>query len=471
LRPSPFLRGLRAASAFLNAPPWFFLCVVISVFLLTSCGGATGTTSSSGSTSTTSPAVNNTATVTVGFGPLGQTGGYVNGVFTNVTVCQPSTQNCTTIDNVLVDTGSVGLRLVPSALGSLTLNTISTAGSTLEDCIQYGDTSYSWGPMALAQVQIAGETTSNIGVQIIGSVGAEAPASCLTTPVIPGLPNGGNEDTLESLGANGILGIGNGGSDGPWDCGAYCANPSNISTYDSYYVCPGGACEPVAAPTSDQAENPIAAFTSSDTNGLVITLPSVAATGAATLSGTINFGIGTQSDNALSSSATLYAMDQCDDFPTVTFNGFAYTDTFCSTGTGGFGGFLDTGSTGLYVSDANTLASLGIYDCPSNSSGYGFYCVSTGATTTLSGVALKGNANVGSGTVSLTIENATTLLNTNNAVFNDLGGDSGTDPASDYFDFGAPFFLGRTIFIGITGPSGQTSGSYASSAPFGFVAF
>ncbi len=443
--------------------------MVASVFLLTSCGGATGTKSASGS-STTSPAVNNTATVTVGFGPLGQTGGFVNGVFTNITVCQPSTQNCTTVDNVLVDTGSVGLRLLPSALGSLALTPISTAGATLEECIQYGDTSYSWGPMAQAQVQIAGETTSTIAVQIIGSVTAEVPASCLTTPVVPGLPNGGNEDTLASLGANGILGIGNGGSDGPWDCGVFCASTSN-ATFSSYYVCPGGACESVAVPTSDQAENPIAAFTSSDTNGLVITLPSVGTTGAATLSGTINFGIGTQSDNALSSGATLYAMDQCDDFPTVTFNGFAYTDTFCSTGTGGFGGFLDTGSTGLYVSDASTLASLGIDDCPLNSRGAGFYCVSTGSATTLSGVALKGNANVGSGTVSLTIEDATTLLNTNNAVFDDLGGDSGTNPESDYFDLGAPFFVGRTIFIGITGTSGQTSGSFASSAPFGFVAF
>ena len=95
----------------------------------------------------------------------------------------------------------------------------------------------------------------------------------------------------------------------------------------------------------------------------------------------------------------------------------------------------------------------------------------SGGTTNLSNIALLGYGNVGSGAVTLNIRDATTLLNTNNAVFNDIGGDSGTAPANDYFYFGLPFFLWRTIFIGITGPSGTTSGTFASSAPYGFVAF
>jgi len=61
------------------------------------------------------------------------------------------------------------------------------------------------------------------------------------------------------------------------------------------------------------------------------------------------------------------------------------------------------------------------------------------------------------------------LFSTNNAVFNDLGGDSGTTPtpASDSFDLGLPFFLGKTVFVGIAGeavPGG-------ANAPNGFVAF
>ena len=97
-----------------------------------------------------------------------------------------------------------------------------------------------------------------------------------------------------------------------------------------------------------------------------------------------------------------------------------------------------------------------------------FYCVSPGTTATLSNVGLFGNGGIGSGTLtSLNIYDATTLFKTNNAVFNDLGSDSGTSQATDYFDFGAPFFIGRTVFVGIAGqavPGGV-------NAPYGFVAF
>jgi hypothetical protein len=95
--------------------------------------------------------------------------------------------------------------------------------------------------------------------------------------------------------------------------------------------------------------------------------------------------------------------------------------------------------------------------------------VSGGGTATLSNISLTGYGNVGTGTVSLSIADATTLFNTNpnNWVFNNLGSDSGTGPSTDYFDFGIPFFLGKTVFVGIAGqavPNGAT-------APNGFVAF
>lgn len=429
--------------------------------LLSGCGGGSGAPFN-----VTAPAANNTATVTVGSGPLGQSGGIVNGMFTSITICKSGTQNCATVDNVLVDTGSLGVRLLSSAVGSLALSTISSGGNPLEECVQFGDTSYAWGSMVVADVKIAGESAPQIPVQILGGASGNAPASCLTVPVNPNLPNGGNLDTQQSLGANGILGIGNGGAQGPWDCGSFCATNAAGSRY---YLCPGGTCQQAAVPTNDQSTNPIAAFISSDTNGLVITLPAVGATGSSTVSGTMSFGVGTQSDNAIASGTTLYAMDQCDDFPTIAFNSVNYTDTFCNTGTGtSFGGFLDTGSNGLFISDATTLASFGISDCASNTSGFGFYCVSGGGTTSLSNIALSGNGGVGSGKVTLNIESATTLVNTNNAVFNDLGSDSGTGPSSDFFDFGLPFFLGRTVAIGITGATGQSS---MTSARFGFVAF
>lgn len=429
------------------------------VLAFSSCGN-----SSSSTATTPTPAANNSVAVTANFGPTGESGGFVNTIFTTVTVCQHGTQTCATIPNVEIDTGSIGLRLLPSALAGVGLTPISINGNPIEECIQFGDTSYTWGPMELADVDIAGETAPNIPVQLLGATTAVVPANCLTMPVNTSLPNGGNVDTLPTVGANGILGIG----DSPVDCGSGCAGIATGSTFSGYpyYICPSGNCEEVPVSTLDQATNPVAAFTSTDRNGVVITLPSVGATGGTSVTGTMTFGIATQSDNALGS-ATLYSLDPCGDFPTVTYDSIAYTDTFCNGTGSGLGGFLDTGSTGLYVSDAATLSFLGISDCGPTTNGAGFYCVSPGTTATLSNIVLTGNGLVSATLSSLSIFDATTLFKTNNAVFNDLGSDSGTSPATDFFDLGAPFFIGRTVFIGIAGeavPGG-------ANAPNGFVAF
>jgi hypothetical protein len=81
-----------------------------------------------------------------------------------------------------------------------------------------------------------------------------------------------------------------------------------------------------------------------------------------------------------------------------------------------------------------------------------------------------GDGNVGSGSISLSIADATTLVNSNNGVFNDLAGESVTtnpSPATDFFDLGSPFFVGRTVFIGIAGEAVPNR----ANAPNGFVAF
>ena len=83
------------------------------LLLLASCGGGSASTN----VVTTNPGGSNVATLAVN---LGLTGSYVNGVFTSVQVCAPgSTSNCVTIPDVLVDTGSTGLRVLSSALGDV----------------------------------------------------------------------------------------------------------------------------------------------------------------------------------------------------------------------------------------------------------------------------------------------------------------------------------------------------------------
>jgi len=436
------------------------IALITGLIFLDGCGG-----SSSTSTITT-PAANNTAAVTVGFGALGPSGGYVNGLWTTVTVCAPkSTTNCQTIDDVLVDTGSAGLRILNSALTTLPASSLGavagdSASDPLQECVQYGDTSYTWGPIMLANVELAGETASSVPIQVIGGTSAAVPSQCLAMPVNPNLPNGGNDDTVATLGANGILGVGAFGY--PYDCGSYCTSSSDLTqTGYPYYVCPSGqVCSAVTSST--QGTNPIAAFSSSDNNGVLVTLPSVPATGAAdaTITGSLIFGIGTQSDNALASSATVYGLDEYGNIPAFTYNGVSYTSPTNYS-------VLDTGSEALEFLDASTLAAVGIVDCADTPS---YYCPSSSIAFTVTAT----GANSTSGTIAFSIMNADTLFATNNAAFNDLGGDSGTSPASDFLDFGLPFFFGRSVYIGMTPGvfTGETPApSAASSATYGYYAF
>src|SRR5260221_14521669 len=101
------------------------------------------------------PPANNGASVIIDQGPSNAS---VNTLFASVTVCVPgSTTSCQTIDHVLVDTGSYGLRILAPVLTlTLPVETL-TGGSSLAECIQFVD-GYSWGPVVSADVNIAGET-------------------------------------------------------------------------------------------------------------------------------------------------------------------------------------------------------------------------------------------------------------------------------------------------------------------------
>src|SRR5208283_1919472 len=111
--------------------PVLVLTVVMLLMVLTSCGGGSGIYIPQYNLPAKST-VNNTVQVTVGVtwpGSGGSPTGYQNGLFTSVTVCRPDIlpvgQNppggppppptCQTIPNILVDTGSVGLRLLENA--------------------------------------------------------------------------------------------------------------------------------------------------------------------------------------------------------------------------------------------------------------------------------------------------------------------------------------------------------------------
>jgi hypothetical protein len=193
---------------------------------------------------------------------------------------------------------------------------------------------------------------------------------------------------------------------------------------------------------ADQAWNPIAAFSSADTNGAVLQLPSVPAGGFPSVNGTLTFGIGTDNNNAIPGNASVYELDSYGNFNSLVYNGVTYTSS------NSYGSFLDSGSNSLFVLDPTTLTTatgVTTTTCADN----GYYCV----TSPLSlNITVSGSNNVTSPSETLSIANADTLLNSTNAALDNLGATSGgTGTSTDSFDLGLPFFFGRTIFVGIAG--------------------
>jgi len=357
----------------------------------------------------------NVAPITVNAGPAGN---YANGAFTSVTVCAPGSSTCQTIDGVLVDTGSTGLRILSSALTLKLTQQESAGGNPVVECLPFLG-SYTWGPVQTADVQIAGEKASAVPIQVLSDTDFKVPSGCTGF----GVPSA---DTLGTLGANGILGVGFFAQ----DCGGACVlaatNPG------LYYECPSSGCVLTGESLAKQVQNPVALF-STDNNGVVIELPAATAP-AATLSGSLVFGIGTQSNNALGGAA-VYTVDRNGSF-SVSYKGASYGNSFIDSGSNAYF-FLDSSITGLP-------------DCTTDT---GFYCPSSPQTLTATNNGLNGT----SGMVTFTVANAQTLFaNPSDNVFGELGGPStfpGSGSAQNFFDWGLPFFYGRNVFTAIEGRS------------------
>jgi hypothetical protein len=141
--------------------------VLLSSLLAGSCGGgSSGSALTSGSGS--APAASNVVSVVVDDGPDPLSNPTANTLYTTVTVCVPgSTTECQTIDHIQVDTASDGLRILASVL-TLSLNVAPAPdNNSLVECTPFAD-GYSWGPIAMVDFTIAGETASSLPIQLIG---------------------------------------------------------------------------------------------------------------------------------------------------------------------------------------------------------------------------------------------------------------------------------------------------------------
>lgn len=278
-----------------------------------------------------------------------------------------------------------------------------------------------------------------------------------------------NTNTPTLFGANGILGIGTFPQD-CWDAGNGTNPCESESTDELYATYSSGSYYYASVPLAQQVWNPVAAFSSSDTNGAVITLSSLFTppspdVGAATATGTLTFGINTENNNQIPGTANVYELDDYGYFGSATFGGVTYTSA------NSYGTFLDTGSNALYVSDDAILSSVldtSVSDCSEGSTDIGYFCSTLSIPLTVAGT------NSTSTTLTLPIANALTLFDANSsfAAFDNLGGPS-CIPATGYpcsatydsWDLGLPFFFGRTIYIGNAGTTvggvTSTNGYYA----------
>jgi Protein of unknown function (DUF3443) len=377
----------------------------------TSSGTGSGGGSDSGTGSGGGSDGNNIAPMVVNNGPP-NAGGSSNVPFITVTVCVPGTTTCQTIDYITVDTGSSGLRLVSSILTIALPQTMASDGNPLVECTQFAD-GYIWGSVRTADVKIAGEVAGSIPVQVFGDPSfTNVPSACSS--------GGPSENTIMSFGSYGLVGI----NQIVPDCGEYCADPTQMQSAD-YYSCSSSACTAVTVPVANQVSNPIASF-ATDNNGAILELPSIPAGGAATASGTLVFGIGTQANNALGAESIL-GLDEYGNFTTV------FAGTTMSTS------FIDSGTNTFAVNDS------ALTQCGSDLQGY--YCP---ASTTMLTAVNSGNAGNTSATsnVSFTVESANTLFSGSDTAFDDIA-TTGIDNMS--FDWGLPFFYGRNVYVALDG--------------------
>jgi hypothetical protein len=382
-------------------------------------GGSTITTASPTPTSSTTTG-ENILSVTVGEGSSGVCEG-LNQPCASVTICTPGTTNCQTINNVLVDTGSYGLRLFSSVVTISLPQITNTSGVGVAECAEFG-TGSDWGPVMSANVQLGSEPQVTVPIQLIESTYASIPSSsgCASADTSP-----------TEAGFNGILGVGL----FVQDCGSTCTSSTSP---DMYYACNGSTCTGTTLSLANQVANPVASLPT-DNNGVILSLPAISSSGTASLTGSLYFGIGTQSNNT-PSGVTTYLANGYGEFNTV-LNGTTYSESF-----------IDSGSNGLFFPTPTGLVSC------SDSDPYapGWFCPASTTSYSATNESYNESYSSSSPHVTFSIANADTLVQTGYHVFNDIGASSGVSSFTASFDWGLPFFLGRNVYVGFEGKSSST---------------
>ena len=354
----------------------------------------------------------------------------VNQPSVTVTLCPagaPNNSQCVTVTNMLVDTGSVGVRVASSALSpALNAQLLTQVGATddkvgsapIVQCALFAS-GFTWGPIKRADVILGNKKASNIPIQVIGDGGYTAPDDCTSR---------GGPDLGPLLGANGnrafngIVGIGHFVRD------SSLAAKSVIPA--GYYYCPTtNSCTGTRVPLTRQVMNPVAGLATNN-NGTVIRLPALPAGGQVRVTGQLIFGVGTQANNALPANANILQVDGNGLF-TTQYQGRAIINSA-----------IDSGTNGYAFSDA-TIPTTGEWYTPPSDQALSATMASTNGT---------GNPVM----VQFSIGNATNMMGSGYAAYDNLGMYLASLPVYDVstnnmlseegFLWGLPFFYGRSVY-------------------------
>jgi hypothetical protein len=394
------------------------------VLFAASCGGG----GSSSNISSFGPQGANVLSVSVGGSGLCSGSGSVpNAPCVSITICQPGTSICQTIPDILVDTGSVGLRIFKNKIPpSISLPyTNGPSGTLIAQCALFGDGSAIWGPVQLADVKLGGEPQITVPIQVIDSTffNAAIPGTqCANSSVVTLITSQGTQSF--QLSANGILGL-----------DFFQIDPGY------YYTCTIGnnGCSvfntgsPYAAIPAAPLWNPVFLLPR-DNNGIALLFPAVSDAGVSSLTGALVLGLGTASNNGVATGALTYPVDP----------GYGYLDTaytaYGTTSSVQYSAYIDSGTNGIMVPDS------AIPQCMSNNVSSGFFCPAA----SLSLTATNYSTGMTPELFPFKIANAMTLFNSNNLVFSNLG--IASSPSLGII-WGFPFFLGRTVYFGYQGQS------------------
>jgi hypothetical protein len=332
-----------------------------------------------------------------------------NTAYTNIKICAPGSKtNCQVIDHVLVDTGSVGLRI---ASGAVTNNNLlkampyipTSGGQILAICTTFASSQLTFGPVQTADVYIAGKFARNFPLQIVF-----APT---VTPPDNGC--GGLGGSPGNLGGNGVVGLAlvGSGSGNFWSCdtdGSNCTLDTSPSTTIPNLV--------------SKLQN--------DNNGIAVSLNNISTLGSTVpVLGLLIFGVGTQANNTppegtiplLADSSGLINLEIGTNKPTSAI--------------------IDSGSFFLSINDPDLpLCADGIFYCPSP-----VITVSSGVSLGAIQLGLSSYTNTTTTPdfdVTYPLADTDGLFSNAGTAYNDVALASGPNA-----NLGLSFFFGRTIYF------------------------